>query len=436
MTFGQNIRLGMVHVATTITFVPINGILNRVMIHEKGILASIIAALIIFPYLISPIQVWIGQFSDRHPIMGYRRTPYILGGILLCIVGLLLTPHTALMMETNFWQGLLLSIGAFGMWGVGNNLAAVSYLSLASDMSTENNRSKVISVMWVMMLIAIIGTAIIAGNALEPYSDAQLIRVFNTIGGISFLLLFLGLTGLEPRITKQESYDGEERVSYKTALVTVFRNPQARLFFIYLIMLLSALLGQDVLMEPYGAQAFGMTVKQTTQITATWGGMTMLALILQGVLFSKWITNKQGAMIGGALAAVGLVLVGISGLLHFRMFFMPGIALLGFGTGISTSTNLALMLGMTTPEQTGLFIGAWGVADALARGMGNLMGGVVRDVIAHMVNNTIIGYVSVFLIEAGMLGISLLMLRVINTDSLREEEQQSLSDILAMAGDV
>ena len=74
MPILKNIRLGLLHVAVAITFVLINGILNRVMIHDMQILASVVAVLVVLPYLLSPLQVWIGQYSDTHPIMGYRRT--------------------------------------------------------------------------------------------------------------------------------------------------------------------------------------------------------------------------------------------------------------------------------------------------------------------------------------------------------------------------
>ena len=45
--------------------------------------ATIVAILASLPYLFSPIQVAIGSYSDRHPIFGFRRTPYILAGLIL-----------------------------------------------------------------------------------------------------------------------------------------------------------------------------------------------------------------------------------------------------------------------------------------------------------------------------------------------------------------
>lgn len=431
MSWFKMIRLGMLHVAVAISLVPITGVLNRIMIHELGLMASIVAALIILPHLFSPMQVFIGQFSDRHPFWGYRRTPYIALGLLLCISGAALTPFAAFAMDASFWPGLALALLVFGIWGVGFNTAVVSYLSLASDMSPAHLRSRTIAVMWFMMITAVIGTAIGTGRALEPYSPERLVEVFAICAGVALTIGALGLIGLEPRNAVPLSH--EERYSAAESVRTVVRDPLARRFFVYLMFMLAAILGQDVLLEPYGAQAFGMDVKATTQLTAIWGGATLLALLLHGVVLSRWLSNKRGAMIGGSIAAVGLILIALSGILHIEPLFVPAIALLGFGTGIATATNLALMLDMTTPQQVGLFIGAWGVADAAARGLGNLLAGVIRDLAALVVGPTG-AYATVFLIEALILCTALVMLRAIDVSAFRSQRRE-LGQLVAAMGD-
>lgn len=431
MSIFKNIRLGLLHVSVAITFVLINGVLNRVMIHDLNILASLVAVLVVLPYFLSPLQVWVGQHSDTHPIAGYRRTPYILLGLLLCIGGAVLTPRAAMLMPGSLPLGLLLGALAFGAWGVGYNLAVVSYLSLASDLSEERQRSRTIAIMWFMMIVSIIITAIITGRALAQYDPARLLRVFDTGGLIALGIAALGLVGLEPRGNLPAE---QSRASQRAALRAVMGNAQARRFFVYLILLLAAILGQDILLEPFGAQAFGMSVAETTQLTATWGGATLIALLLQGLLLSRWLSKKTGALLGGLLATAGLLLIAASGLLQIQPLFVPGIFALGFGTGIATSTNLALMLDMTTPEQVGLFIGAWGLADALARGAGMLLGGVLRDLVTAATGNPSSGYITVFLLEAIMLAGSLLLLRQIDVRAFRSH-QPTLTELVALAGD-
>ncbi|HMO57339.1 MAG TPA: BCD family MFS transporter [Roseiflexaceae bacterium] len=435
MSILSNIRLGLLHVAVAITFVLINGILNRIMIHDLGILASVVAALIIIPYLLSPAQVWLGQYSDTHPIFGYRRTPYIALGLLLCIGGALGTPAAAFSMGAGEPWGWLIGLLTFGIWGIGFNMSVVGYLSLASDMSDEVNRSRTIAIMWFMMILSIIITAIATSRALEPYSDERLIEVFWITGGIALAIALAGLIGLEPRSGSAPAIGTvQSRTSQVAAIRAVLDNRQARYFFLYLILLLAAILGQDVLLEPFGAAAFGMSVRETTQLTAIWGGATLLALLLSGLVLSRRMTKKAGAALGGFVAVGGLLLIALSGIFETHALFIPGVAALGFGTGIATATNLALMLGMTTTEQVGLFIGAWGVADSLARGVGMLLGGVVRDLVAVSTGNVNAGYITVFLIEAALLGASLILLRRLDVQAFRDN-QPTLTELVAIAGD-
>jgi len=439
MTIIKNLRLGLIHVAVAVSLVPITGVLNRIMIHELGLLASLVALLIVLPHLLAPMQPFIGQYSDQHPILGYRRTPYIAVGLLLCIGGAVLTPFAALAMGSSFWPGLAFAVAAFLLWGLGYNLAVVSYLSLASDLSSEQQRSRTIAVMWFMMIASVIVTAISTGRALDQYSPERLVQVFMACGAVALVLGAIGLVGLEPRTQREQGTGNRgqaspDRTSARAAIAAVMSNPVARAFFVYLTLLLAAILGQDVLLEPFGAEAFGMSVRETTQLTATWGAATLIALLLQGLVLSRFLSKRAGATLGASVAALGFGLIALSGILNAQALFVPGIAVLGFGTGIATTTNLALMLDMTTPQSVGLFIGAWGVADAAARGLGNLLAGVVRDLAGLLLGNPVAGYVTVFLLEGLMLCVALVLLRRIDVAAFRGE-RPSLTQLIAVAGD-
>ena len=77
------------------------------------------------------------------------------------------------------------------------------------------------------------------------------------------------------------------------------------------------------------------------------------------------------------------------------------------------------MLDMTIAGQVGLFIGAWGVADALARLGGTLLSGVVRDVVTFGTGNKLAGYATVFGIEFVFLLVSMVMLQRIRSDEFQ-----------------
>jgi MFS transporter, BCD family, chlorophyll transporter len=433
MTILRNLRLGLIHVAVAVSLVPISGVLNRTMIHELGIAASLVALLIVLPHLLAPLQPFLGLHSDRRPLLGYRRTPYIAVGLLLCIGGAALTPVAALAMDADFWPGLAFAVATFLVWGLGYNLAVVSYLSLASDLSSEAQRSRTIAVMWFMMIASVIATAILTGRALEQYSPERLVQVFAACAVVAVLLGALGLVGLEPRHAAAGAVE-PERYTPRELLAAVAGNPVGRAFFVYLTLLLAAILGQDVLLEPFGAAAFGMSVRETTQLTAVWGGATLLALLLQGVVLSRFVGKKLGAAIGASVAALGFAVIAASGLLAEQALFVPGIAILGFGTGIATTTNLALMLDMTTPQNVGMFIGAWGVADAAARGLGNLLAGVVRDLAGLAIGSPVGGYIAVFALEGAMLCAALLLLGRIDVAAFRGEAP-TVTQLVAIAGE-
>ncbi|UCD41557.1 MAG: BCD family MFS transporter [Chloroflexota bacterium] len=433
--FLKRVQLGLIHLAVAMTLVPINSTLNRVMIKELAFSATLVAILASLPYLFSPIQVLIGSFSDRHPIFGWHRTPYIALGLVFCVLGVVFSPLAAFVLAESFWIGLLFGLLAFGAWGMGFNFATVSYFSLATDLSGEKERGSTISVMFFMMIIGIISTSLLISRLVTPYSPEALVRSFWIVGVTALILGFIGLIKLEKR-TSADRADMEERYSWRVLANTILENKQATIFFVYLIILLIALLGQDILLEPFGGEAFGMAVQETTRITSIWGAFTLLALLAAGFL-ERRTSKRMIAFWGGGIALVGFVFIAASGVFINTAIFYTGVILLGIGTGLSTVSNLSLMLDMTTASKVGLFIGAWGMANAASRLIGALLSGVVRDVLTQVLQNPVLAYVSVFSILALLLFFSLLILRRIDVSVFRQEaESTSVMERAALVSDV
>ena len=364
--FLKRLQLGLVHVAVAMTLVPINSTLNRVMIKELALSATLVAILASLPYLFSPIQVAIGSYSDRHPIFGLRRTPYILAGLVLCVIGVIVSPQVAFLLSQNFWLGILAGVFAFGAWGMGYNLSAVSYLSLATELSGENGRGKTIAVMWFMMIVSIIATAIGLSRMVDPYTPEAMMRAFNMVGIAALTLGLLGLLWLEPRTRADSAQATAEAYTFKQMTEAITRNPVGKTFFVYLFLLLAAILGQDVLLEPFGAEAFGLTVTQTTRITSIWGTFVLIAILIAGALEGR-VAKRTVAQAGNLGALAGFLVIVASGFVHSTSVFYTGVTLLGLGTGIATVSNLSLMFDLTVPGEVGLYIGAWGVSNALSR---------------------------------------------------------------------
>lgn len=431
----KQIQLALIHTAVAISLVPINSTLNRVMIKELGISATLVAILASLPYLFSPVQVAIGAYSDRHPILGWRRSPYILLGLVLCAAGVALAPTAAYLLAENRVVGLLLILLVFVAWGMGYNVSSVSYLSLASEISGEKKRSQTIAMMFFLMILGIIFTATALGHWLEAYSFEQLQRAFGWVSLAAFGLGVTGLLGLEPSHGSPILPEAgvEDRLSWRDNLSRVFAEPQARWFFIYLVILLAALLGQDVLLEPYAAEAFDMPVSATTRITSIWGTCFLLTLWV-GTYLERGLGKRRVAQIGAVVALVGFVLITLAAPVLSRAVFYMGVVFMGLGTGLATLSNLSLMLDMTT-TQVGLYIGAWGIANALSRLLGSLLGGVVRDFVTQLSRDAVLGYAVVFLIEAIFIGVSLYLLRRIDVRAFKRNQRLTMDERAALLND-
>lgn len=430
MRIGTLARLSAVHVAVALTLLPIDSTLNRIMISELGLSATLVAVLIAVPYMLSPMQMWIGSLSERMPLWGFRRSPYILLGIVLCAMGAWLSPYAAFGMHDGVWWGIPLGFLAFGAWGFGFNFATVSYLALATELSGDGQRARTVGVMWFVLIVSMIVGGITLSRAIEPYSHERLIAAFGWTSLVALGLGIVGVVGLEPRNIQVTPVTHQRMGS---VLRMVAGNPQARLFFVYLMLLLVALLGQDVLLEPYAADVFGVSPATTTRYTSLWGVAFLLGLLVTNRMTQRWGLIRV-AGIGAVIAAIGLSGIVTAGVLAQVAWLIPALMVFGLGAGISTAANLALMLDMTIAGQVGVFIGAWGVADALARLGGTILSGVVRDVLTYMSGSQLWGYVGVFCIEIVVLLVSLLLLRFINTHAFHAQRPADTLDIAAHIG--
>jgi len=418
--FLKRLQLALIHTAVAMTLVPLTGTLNRVMIFDFGLSKTLFTLLAIFPYIFSPIQVAIGSYADRHPILGYRRTPHILLGLILCAMGLGISSFMVSVIQDNFALGILIGLFAFFLWGMGYHFSAVSYFSLADEISGEKGRGTTIATMFFMMVVGIIAASqTVSRVATEPTFEA-LSSAFWIIAVSALILGLFGLIKLEPRFKKSSTDSLSKTHTLREMYAAITANPIARVFFIYLLLLLAAILGQDVLLEPFGAQAFGMSIAETSRIVSYSQSLTLIAFFVAGFMEGR-VEKKKIAQLGNICAILGFLLIVVSGIARSLGIFYPGIMMLGFGTGIATVANLSLMYNLTVRDEVGLYIGAWGFSNGLSRLVGLLMAGVVADVATNIFGNALNGYLIVFSLEALMLLIAAIMLYRIDVQAFQRK---------------
>ncbi len=435
MNWRKVLQFTLVHVGVAITAVPVNSTLNRIMITELNLPALLVGVLVAFPYLLSPLQVLAGSWADHNTVWGRHRSPWILIGGLMAAFGGYMTSHAVVLMESNFALGLLAAVVTFAIWGMGVNIASVSYLSLLSELSEGASgwRSRAVSVMWTTMIVATIFTSLVISALLQPYSTAALYTAFGFVWLVASAFVLFGAAGIEPA-SKGPADLHSRAESPRVAIRALTGNPTAQRFFLYLTLVLISIHAQDVLLEPFGGDVLGMPIAATARLTSIWG-VGFFITMLGGLWVVRRMGKKSAANVGAVIAALGFALIILSGIAQSTTILWGAVFVLGLGGGLMTVSNLSFMLDMTVVQAAGLYIGAWGVANFAGQAVGNIASGLIRDVAYRLTGSEIIGYSTVFALEIVGLFAAILLFRGITVETFRRQADVQLSDILAVATD-
>jgi len=432
------IRLAGFPLGYGLTGALVGGTINRVMIADMGMSATLVGFLFAVPLLVSPLRVWLGYRSDGYPIMGRRREPYIVLGALVAGIGIVLAILLVVdVVNANVWLiiGLILT---FAIYGFGRNLAHNTFQALLSDKFVGDQRPRAITLYEVATLLGTVIGAGALGGVLEVYDPGRLVAV--TIGAMTvvFVLSLFAAGGQEPRTAlEQEATERARELSFGTALRKVATSdPQVRLFFTLVVMAFIGTLAQDVLLEPYGALVLGMEVGDTTRLTAFWGVGVLISMLISGTILIKFLGYKlvlQFGLVSSILVFAGIIAVGASG---NASLFRNLVFVMGLGTGLAGAGMLAGIITFTTMIRAGLLMGIWGFANLLGRAVGSIMGGAVVDIGMNMTNgNALVSYSAVFAIEIIMLfGALFLSTRLeVGKSQAQREEETELGEVLAAA---
>jgi len=275
------------------------------------------------------------------------------------------------------------------------------------------------------MFVGIMLGAILLGRLLEPFSHQRLLWIVLGVVALSFLLAVFGVLRQEPRqaALRLESARVRETPFSETFKGLVWEDPQVRRFFLFVMLTVIGTLGQDVLLEPYAALVLGMSVGETTTLTAIWGAGTLLSMGAAGI----WLIKRFGyerVVRAGLVLGVG-VFAGIilAGLFHLPNLFLGLVFLLGVTTGLSASGLLTAVIEFTTSTRAGLLMGVWGVAHNLGQAFGSLISGGIVDLVRAFQGDVLIAYTTVFALEGLLLVYALGLLpriNIVQSRALRE----------------
>ena len=455
---ANTLRLGLFQGCLGCLAVIFAGLLNRVMLSELGFPGLLVGGALAFEQFVAPSRVLFGQISDAHPVGGRQRTPYIwLGTALFCGLALLAIPlifHVGRLLDSASQPELGFGIaglcGLFACYGLAISLATTPYLALVIDRTSEVERPRAVGIIWCLLTVGIVIGAIAINinlRSLDGITDPALLEPVLLGFMAKVVVVVLALTvvatlGLEPGGVRDPSGSGSERrddaITLAQAWALITSSRQVLVFFSFLVLFTLALFLQDPILESYGADVFRMPIAATASLNAFWGMGTLVGLLLAGL----WIVPRMGklatARLGCQLILASLVLLALAGLAGRVPVLQLVMLLFGLAAGIGTNSALVLMLDLTLPEAAGTFVGVWGLAQALSRALGKVVGGGLFDLaralqqLFDLPASTYAPYALVFTAEAGVAFAALLLLSRVNLRQFREDTGRSLSKVLAL----
>ena len=405
----NNTRLAFFSIAYGLSGALIGGTLNRIMIADLGLPASLVALFFAVPLIISPIRVWLGYRSDGFPIFGKRREPYIVLGAIVIGLGIIAAANLTVSATNASALFILSGILSFMLYGLGRNLAHNTYQALISDRYAGTYRTRAVTFYEVATLLGSVMGAGFIGKALETFEPAKLMSVATGVAVVILVLAIIAAIGQEPKnqIVETASEQARKKTFQKVLRDVVFADPQVRTLFTLVIFTFIGTLAQDSLLEPYGGLVLGMSVGETTRLTMYWGLGVLASMLLSGLFLIKWLGHMKlmrTGIIMSILVFVGLIATGMTG---NAGIFKSLVFVMGLGTGLAGAGMLSSIISFTTPIRAGMLMGVWGVANMVGHAVGNLLGGVIVDTVRLATGNALMAYASLFAMEAVMLVIAL-----------------------------
>ena len=392
-------RLGLVQAAIGAVIVLMTSTLNRVMIVELALAAVIPGGLVGLHFGVQLMRPHMGFGSDR----GKSRIPWIIGGMGLTALSGIAAAVATVWMGTDRLAGLTLAVVSFFMLGVGVSAGSTPYLAYMAERVDEQRMAGAAAMTWILMIAGIIVTASVAGSLLDPYTPLRLVQVTAGVGGAAFVLTLLALVGRgneEPIHMRRQAGDED---SFKVVWRAMWGDPQSRAFATFIFVSMLAYSAQDIILEPFAGAVFGMTPGESTRIAGLQHGGVLIGMILGAIGAARFGTLVGWAAAGcvaSAAALVSLVLMPAAGSVAGLKI---SVFALGFANGIFAVAAIGSMMGLTIRGRAGgagMRMGFWGAAQAIAYGLGGMVGAAGSDIARSALGSPAAGYAAVFSLEA------------------------------------
>jgi len=398
------VRLGLIQASLGAVVALATSTLNRIMVIELALPAIVPGALVALHYAVQVLRPRMGYGAD----VGGRQTPWIVGGMAMLASGGVCAATATAWMGTNLGCGMALAALGFLLVGIGVGAAGTSLLVLMAKRVEAGRRAAAASILWLMMIAGIAITAIVAGRLLDPFSPARLVAVTGCVCAATLLVSCLAIRNIEGPAHLPAS--GSAAPGFFTALREIWSEPRARRFAQFVFVSMLAYSAQELIIEPFAGAVFALTPGQSTSLT----GLQHVG-VLTGMLVVALVGSRTGGMrvrsmqfstVGGCLGSAAAILVlACSRMIGTAFPLRIVIVALGMANGVFAVSAIGSMMGLAgagRSSREGVRMGLWGAAQAVAFGLGGLLGPGASDIARAVLGSPIAAYSAVFVGEAAL----------------------------------
>jgi BCD family chlorophyll transporter-like MFS transporter len=403
MSWLSILRLGVVNACLGGVVALVTFTLNRVMTVELALPAIVPGALVALHYAVQLARPRLGFGSD----VGGRRAPWIAGGLaVLCAGGALAAAAVALMAQHGL-AGTALAVLAYAMVGAGVGAVGTSSLALMATQVAPARRPAAATAFWLLMIAGAVLTAAISSQLLHPFSLGLLVRVSCGIAAAALLVGAMSVWGVEGAGQARHAAGAQ---TFVAALRNIWREAAARRFALFVFTAMLAYSAQELILEPFAGAVFGLDPARTAALTGAHQGGVLAGMVLVALLGSLAGGGRARAMrlstMGGCVAsAVCLVGLACAGLVGPAWPLRASMAALGVANGAFAVSAIGAMLGLANQgsgARAGTRMGIWGAAQAVAMGLGGLLGTGASDLARATLGSPAPAYAAVFLAQAAL----------------------------------
>jgi len=416
------VRLGLVQTSLGAIVVLAISTLNRIMVVEYALPASVPGALVALHYAVQMLRPRLGHGSD----VGGRRTRWIIGGMSLLAAGGIVAALGTAELGASHALALAVAIVGYVLIGLGAGAAGTSLLVVVAKEVAPERRAAAATVLWIMMIAGFAITSGIVAHHLDPFSPTRLVSVISCANLIALVVAVLAVYGVEGstrqgRAAREQRPAAPER-AFRTVLAQVWAEPRTRRFAIFVFVSMLAYSAEELLLEPFGGVVFGLTPGGTARLSGAMHGGSVLGMILVAVACTglRLGSPRRWVSAGCTASALALVIVGAGGVVGPGWPIVPAVFLLGLANGAFAVAAIGSMMelaGLARDGREGVRMGLWGGAQAVAFAAGGLAGTASVDLIRPVLTAPSLAYLCVFATQAALFLVAALIVRAPDSDS-------------------